>query len=301
MIPNQRHTAPAALLLGAAVGLAGLQAPTGDQASRLAKVVASPNAQSSAHHPTTGPRPTASAGAYIAAWNSLRDGQLPKKERIALQCAILKEWAMVDLSAAIRAVVADQDSWRPWGDDPIRSALHAGIAAQPDLAWHFIETHAFGLHTRWIREAWIKVVSPHDPMKVLRRSPHFPPSQRDVVMGIATESIFAPAQPDTAGEEFVSLVLTLPNQPDHFPPRKSLIHKLRSTVGYPGLLDRVGRTQNPDVRGVYLEAYLGIAGGLPINPQAESSWKSELESLSPGIWKEAEQILRDQQEMRWGG
>lgn len=100
-------------------------------------------------------------------------------------------------------------------------------------------------------------------------------------------------------------MLTLPDQPDHFPPRKSLIHKLRSTVGYPGLLDRVGRTQNPDLRGVYLEAYLGIAGGIPLysgaEPETEPEWKSELKSLPPKIREEAEQFLRDHPDMRWGG
>lgn len=302
MTPSQRFTAPAALLLGAAVGLAGIQTPSGDQASTPAKVAASPDARSTAHRSTTGTRPTASAGSYIAGWNSLKDGQLPKKERIALQCAILQEWAVVDLSAAIRAVVADQESrlTSRGVNDPMREALRAGIAAQPDLAWHLIESHAFGLHTRWIRDAWIKAVGPHDPMKVLRRSPHFSPSERDVVMRIATESTFAPAQPDTAGEEFVSLVLTLPNQPD-LPPRKSLIYHLRHTVEKSSLLDRVRQAQHPEIRRVYLEAYLGFNAMKPELPEGESEPESEDEPLPPEIREEVEQILRDQPELRWGG
>lgn len=299
MPPTLRFTGPAALLIGAAVGLAGIQAPTQDQASRPAKVTASPNAQSSPHHPTTETRPTASAGSCIAAWNSLKDGQLPKKERIALQCAILQEWAMVDLSAAIRAVVADQESRFAsfQFDDPMRNALHAGIAANPDLAWHFIETHAFGLHTKWIREAWITAVSFKDPMKVLQES-------RDsfgTAMKVATERTFAADQSSTACDEFVAFVLALPNQPDTLSPRKSLVDQLRSTVGYPGLLDHVRRAQNHEVRRVYLEAYLLITTGIQLDPEVEPEWKSDLNSLPPEIREEAEQFLRDHPDLRWGG
>jgi hypothetical protein len=159
-----------------------------------------------------------------------------------------------------------------------------------------VETHAFGLHTQWLREAWIQEEGRRNPLKVVKRSANFSSYDRGVAMNLAVETASGAGKPDAELDQVIGTVLALPTAPFSLPPRKDLIHQLRSTVGYPGLLERVRKAKDPELRSVFLEAYLGITNG-PIDLEGEPQWRSELKSLPPKIREEAAKILENNRDL----
>ncbi len=260
-----RITAPAALLLGAALGLLagwGEPAATADvplqkeesasPSSRVLTVSSRTSSTASTPRlPTEG-----SAAAYAAAWESLKDGKLPRQERIDLQHLLLREWALVDLAAAIRAVAADPIKH---DDDPFDSSaidyLWQGIAAQPDVAWDIIQSRELGMRTPRLRNGWIQAVGRKDPVELIGKLPQLPQEDRFKAMRAAVVGSHHRDQAGTGGEEVVATLLALRGTADDPIARKALAEGLSSSVRCEDLRADFLRQQDPDVRSIYLDAY----------------------------------------------
>jgi hypothetical protein len=178
-------TLSAALLLGAALGLAGMRA---DRPSPAAATVPSDDAAIAATDsaPSTfaAGRDTAAAAspsaAYSAAWELLKDGKLRRKERRVVGSALLEEWCRIDLRAALHAAfdedeVTDED---PFAASPY-DACSDGIRSQLDLVWELVEAREYDLHTRKLRTHWITLAGHQNPLKLLDHFPKIPAEPQD--------------------------------------------------------------------------------------------------------------------------
>jgi hypothetical protein len=178
-------TLSAALLLGVALGMAGMRE---DRPSPAAATEPSDDAAIAATDsaPSTfaAGRDTAAAAspsaAYSAAWELLKDGKLRRKERRAIQCDLLEEWCQIDLRAALHAAfdedeVTDED---PFAASPY-DACSDGIRSQLDLVWELVEAREYGLHTRKLRTQWITLAGYQNPLKLLDHFPKLPAEPKD--------------------------------------------------------------------------------------------------------------------------
>lgn len=178
-------TLSAALLLGVALGLAGMREdrpspaaatePADDTA--IAATDSLPSTFAAGRDSAAAASPSA---AYSAAWELLKDGKLRRKERRAIQCDLLEEWCQIDLRAALRAAfdedeVTDED---PFAASPY-DACSDGIRSQLDLVWELVEAREYGLHTRKLRTQWITLAGYQNPLKLLDHFPKLPAEPKD--------------------------------------------------------------------------------------------------------------------------
>jgi hypothetical protein len=105
------------------------------------------------------------SAAYAGAWEILKDGEIDPYPRAALQRALLEEWCMLDLDAALRAAI---------GESMIGSCS-PGIAAKSEEVWAWIRESKFGLSTWPLLHTWIEVAGETDPRMLLRRYEEIPP------------------------------------------------------------------------------------------------------------------------------
>lgn len=182
MTPARRTplTLLAALLLGAILGLlaTGEKLPLSSSvpaaavgAGNDAPPVPPPGMKSSSARPPS----ESSSGAYSAAWELLKDRPLPREERRALEDAVIKEWCVIDLKAALRAAFAevgspyfgDEDDPFVTHPNPPFEACQDAIGQQLDLTWELVVSQEYGLNTRKLRECWITFVGLQSPLKLL--------------------------------------------------------------------------------------------------------------------------------------
>lgn len=105
------------------------------------------------------------SAAYAGAWEILKDGKTHPYPRAALQSALLGEWCMIDLEAALHAAI---------GESMIESCS-PGIEARPEEVWAWIRESKFGLSTWPLLHTWIEVAGETDPRMLLRRYEEIPP------------------------------------------------------------------------------------------------------------------------------
>lgn len=96
---------------------------------------------------------------HAAAWESMKSRSLPKNERVAIQSALLAEWSLVDLKAAVEAALAE-------ADDDLLNACEPGILKDPAMAWELARSGTFGWETAVFREKWISMMSKEDPLRI---------------------------------------------------------------------------------------------------------------------------------------
>ncbi len=296
-----RFTAPAALLLGVALGLlagwgepaatAGVPAPEKESVSpssrRLPESPSTLTSRSRSLPPTGG-----SAAAYAAAWESLKDGKLPRQERTALQRALLEEWALVDLPAAIHAAATDDvhDVEDEFGQSTIDS-LQKGIAAQLDLAWDIIQTGGFGLRTPRLRSAWIQALAGQDPVGLIGKLPQLPQGDRSQAMRAAVVGSHQRGQSANSGEQVVAALLALRGTENDQDARAALAVGLSASVRCRDLRADFLRQQDPDVRPIYLEAY-----ALSFRQLNAAERDAEMDALPADLRAEVEQARESPRE-----
>lgn len=105
------------------------------------------------------------SAAYAGAWEILKDGKTHPYPRAALQSALLEEWCMVDLEAALHAAI---------GESMIESCS-PGIEARSEEVWGWIRESKIGLSSWPLLHTWIEVAGETDPRMLLRRYEEIPP------------------------------------------------------------------------------------------------------------------------------
>ena len=107
-------------------------------------------------------------GEYARAWKALRTAKLPTGERIRMQRELLKQWAALDLEAAIEAALGeawDKDDGEYY--DPTGSLLEVfadEFGKDPAGTWEMLRGRQFDVATGMLRHVWIGALGTKDPV-----------------------------------------------------------------------------------------------------------------------------------------
>lgn len=110
---------------------------------------------------------------YARAWKALRSAKLSPKERLRLQQELLKEWADIDLVAAIESAL--EESWDRDGagyydpTGPLLGVLSKALAKDPAASWDMIRGRQFGVATGMVRHVWLEAVGRSNPLFLAER------------------------------------------------------------------------------------------------------------------------------------
>ncbi|WP_193211165.1 hypothetical protein [Luteolibacter marinus] len=291
----RRYSYSAALMVGVAIGLVGLSgrfraAPeASNQSAGAGKVLAESSPfGSDTKKNTRSSGSTASASEYEAAWEILKDGRLPERERAALQSLILQQWSLLDLPGAIHAAAVDQDTGA-WSisDGELRKSLRPGLAADPERAWHLIQTHAAGFDTIWLREEWIQAVSIRNPDLVIKVASQLPTTDRGLAIETAIKGSRQVSEGGVGDEAVVEALLALPDGQFTGPEISGI---LGTVIPQQEIIERALQAHSPGVRRVYLEAYVYSQ-----SPLLSLGLEIGLDSLPPDIRGEVAQIVESKQ------
>jgi hypothetical protein len=134
-----------------------------------------------------------STGDYAAAWDYLKGRFLPKQERLLVAKALLQEWSVIDLEAAVRAVFAETTDEGPGqiGAVSVPSLLDLcapGIQAAPLKAWELVRSRAFGWETSRFRWAWLDCMTEANPASVFPILGELPKRERFAALDTLAKS-----------------------------------------------------------------------------------------------------------------
>lgn len=301
MPPARRNplTLAAALLLGVALGLAGLREkkpvpevlPPSAAASVPDAAAARPassrdGSASSSPRTTTGSEPDA----YAAAWELLQQRDLRRSERQELESILLREWSKIDLRAALHAQFAAVPNGDE--DDPFQERFGAcseEVGRQPDLVWELISSREYGLHTCLLRREWIDSCAGKQPFEVLRRLPDLPADERAQAIDMAVYYTHRQNEPALGKDEVAAAVLALRGTPDEAAAMEGFAWGLVRVTETSELATLLLDPPDPELRDVYLMAYAVAIddGGLWLLDESP-----HLDSLPPKLRAEVEEVIK---------
>lgn len=286
---NSRITLSAALLLGVALGLAGLrdnltsaadQTPTKNPASAATDVLPPKSAVGRDSVATA-----SSAAAYSAAWELLKDGKLRREERRVMQCALLKKWCRIDLRAALHAAFEEDGTTREARfTTPLFGSCSEGIRSQPDLAWNLISSREFGLHTRTLRREWIHLTAEDDPPTLVRRFSELPPDVLLDAIWAASASTYRSTEPIRGREELNAAIFAMSKTPTADAATGAFAAGIAARLQHKELLPWVRKPPEAWLRKPYLDAYV-----LSLRSLAADDLTTVLENLPSNLRAEVEQ------------
>lgn len=300
MSPARRNsiTLAAALLLGVALGLAGLPekkpAPEVLPSSTAASVPVVPAAgyDSSSDglaSSTTRTAEDSPPDAYAAAWELLQQRDLRRSERQKLESALLAEWSKVDLRAALHAQFAVEpngDVDDPFHLSPVGACVEE-VGRQLDLVWELISSREYGLHTRLLRAEWIDSCAGKKPLEVLRRLLDLPAGDRAEAIAMAIYYTHRLSQPAPGKDEVAAAVLALRGTPDEAAALEGFATGLARVTETSELGSLLLDPPAPELREVYLMAYAeAIDGGGPLGENPH------LNSLPPDLRADVEAAVK---------
>lgn len=192
------YTHLAVLGLGVMLGLRGSLEPERSSSSRPGMAANSSSSPPSTPMPKSvaGEVPGASAlipsADYAAAWDTLKSRFLPRQERLVIEKALLEEWSVVELSAAVRAVFAETTD-----QEGLLKCCAPGIQADPHQAWELVRSNAFGLETGRFRNAWLDCMTEVNPVLVFSILDELPKHERLSTLGVLAVSSSSADDPAT--------------------------------------------------------------------------------------------------------
>ncbi len=293
-------TLSAALMLGVALGLAGPwekqvsgnEVPVPARESNAANDAGATTASAAAESSSARTAASSSSNAYAAAWELLRDGKLTRKERRNLESDLLEEWAKVDLRAALHA--AFEEDWTI-SEDPFDllplEALQEEIRRQSDLVWALISSREYGLHTRELRTAWIRVCAAERPLEVLSRLQEIPPDVRAsavwrVVVATRRAADHPFDQPAAGTDEVVAAILAMRGSPYEAAAMAGLAVGIASVTEASKLSALLLNPPDPALRDLYLRAY-----AMEVEYESIEGRQVARDLLPPEICAEVEALL----------
>lgn len=122
---------------------------------------------------------------FREAWDEVAKRSLTPYQRIRLQKEILKEWAMVDMEAAMMAAL--ESNWdggsREGGISALVPAFREAFEKNPLEAWKIIQSGRLGMGASLFRWEWVSTVSKGNPMLVLSCFDDFSPGLKKSALG----------------------------------------------------------------------------------------------------------------------
>lgn len=130
---------------------------------------------------------------YSAAWDSLKGRFLPKQDRLQIAKALLQEWSVIDLEAAVRAVFAETTDEGPGQIGRVRvpsllDLCAPGIKADPLKAWELVRSRASRWETVRLRRAWLDCMVEANPGMVISILGELPKRERIETLDELAES-----------------------------------------------------------------------------------------------------------------
>ncbi|MGJ8726715.1 MAG: hypothetical protein ACSHYB_19370 [Roseibacillus sp.] len=129
---------------------------------------------------------------YLSAWQALPDQPLSVKDRLSTQKRLLREWAKVDLTAAIEAALTEA-----WDDDrdgeeagPLASIFREAFAQDPEGSWHLIQSGKFGVGAGLLRRAWYQTMVSQEPVLLSKMLSQVPFSDLDSTVALLASNAY---------------------------------------------------------------------------------------------------------------
>lgn len=290
-------TLSAALMLGVALGFAipwekRVLAET-SQASAKGSTVSSPHAgapASLANSKSSVVRTPVSSTAdpYSTAWELLKDGQLRRSERRALESALLEEWCKADLRAALHAAFGEE--WSVGGLDPsLLSDCHGGFLDKTDLLRELVSSREYGLHTHELRSEWIQACAWSHPRGVIRRLPELPAESIAEAIAAVVASTHGHLRTQPEKDEVIATVLAYRGTP-HEAAAMEGFTKGVSAMETRELAALIRDPPDPALRQLYLDAYVSYFVRSSSKPS-----HTELEQLPTDLRAEVEESIRSRE------
>lgn len=199
------------LLLGLAFGYRGFGTDRSPVAASESKAYIAKPADPSF---TSGrSQPGLSASEEAEAWESLKDRNLPRRERIDIQIGLLREWAQRDLASALHAVFAETDL------QDLLAAFDEAILAKPMEAWDLAKSKAFGWESARLRGHFLKLLGERDPSRLFGLFDQMSGGERldaaEAAMIFSLDQLPATNLLENLhGQDFFKQILALESRPD---------------------------------------------------------------------------------------
>lgn len=280
----------AALLLGAAIGFSRLpgplaqSSPVSPSAWGSGEETDAVSSSSDGKTPATRTSGLPSKSAYASAWELLKDGHLPRGERLQLQCALLEEWCMLDLEPALRAALGELPDEDPFAPDPL-TACDAGIASQLELTWELIQKRELGLHTHRLRWKWIETAAQKCPRDLIHHLPDLPPDCIEGAIHVGVQQTQRSSAPEK--DQVITAALAFRGTPDEAAAMKGAAGGLASALEFSDLIATLLDTSDSQSRALYFDAYVTALDDL-----SASRLQAELENLPATLRAEVEKSPR---------
>lgn len=122
---------------------------------------------------------------FREAWDEVGKRSLTPYQRMRLQKELLKEWAMIDMEAAMMAAL--ESNWdggsREGGITALVPAFREAFEKNPLEAWKIIQSGRLGMGASLFRWEWVSTVSKGNPMLVLSCFDDFSPGLKKSALG----------------------------------------------------------------------------------------------------------------------
>lgn len=183
---------------------------------------------------------------YAAAWEMLKDRKLARDERTRVQAALVADWALVDLEAAVKAILSKRKNEGPGSD--LLDACDKGILAAIPKGWELIQGRAFGWETARFRKAWISKIAEKEPLGILPHVDRLTPFERLKVADSLAEHLWIVHLSDTdkdAGlrEQIKNGILAMGKADDG----EEILRRVGSTMGHGVPREEILRLLSGDV------------------------------------------------------
>lgn len=146
---------------------------------------------------------------FKAAWDAIAFRDVTMSERVQLQEEVLRQWAEVDMEAALKAALAGNwDSEAGFaGVDNLLTSFEKVFQERPLEAWDLIRSGKLGLGATLVKDRWAKSVAAEHPMLVMSQFDDLPKRTRGEALKAITAAVVK--NPELR-EEFLNKVCEQP-------------------------------------------------------------------------------------------
>ncbi|HVJ46269.1 MAG TPA: hypothetical protein VM511_07785 [Luteolibacter sp.] len=128
---------------------------------------------------------------FKSAWDAIAFRNVSMRERTQLQEEVLRQWAEVDLEAAVKALLAG--NWDPEagyaGVDNVMASFDQVFRDRPLEAWDLINSGKLGLGSILVKDRWAKAVAAEHPMLVMSHFNDLPSRSRGDTLKAITAAV----------------------------------------------------------------------------------------------------------------
>ncbi|MES2661084.1 MAG: hypothetical protein V4689_20850 [Verrucomicrobiota bacterium] len=134
---------------------------------------------------------------FARAWKAMPDAKLTTGQRLEAQRELLRQWAAVDLAAAIDAALGeawDTDGRDFGGNGPLLGIFSEAFAENPQESWDLIASKRFGIASGILRRVWIQAAGEKDPRILAARIGDLSWRDRQLALNVCEMNVYGSAQ-----------------------------------------------------------------------------------------------------------